>query len=151
MKKLFLLMFTIATAFASAQTTDVYISGGLSMTNGEDFKNNNYASLEAGICKNEMGFGAVFGRSFLDGAFRKDDIIGNYFWELKTSYTKDFGKSTKFYFLLGYGGYFSSSRYFIEYGGGFSYSLSPKFSLFLQYSNWDKVNFVTPGFSYTLN
>lgn len=152
MKTLFTLLLSIFLITNVNAQYQGYVSGGLSMTNTgvSQFNSSNYASLEVGVTKKEMSFGAIFGRSSLGGAFQRTDRIGDYFWELKASATKNLGSSLNGYVLLGYGGYFRSGN-FIEYGAGLSYMIDDKFSFFLQYSNWDKVNFISPGICYTFN
>ena len=49
--------------------------------------------------------------------------------------------------IFGYGGYFNSSRNFIEYGAGISYKVK-HISYGVMVSNWDGVTYVTPNITY---
>lgn len=113
-----------------------------------EFQVNSYPSIESGITVKNVSFGAVFGRSSLD--FSTKDLVGNYFWELKTAISTptEFFNGYGVYGLLGYGGYFDGSRFFIEYGAGMSYGPN-KIGYFAQWSNWDNYNYVSIGLSYS--
>ncbi len=157
MKKSILIMITMFAfiGMASAQTTTeekksevgFYLSAGLSMSNTYDttFAFSSYPSIEFGLMKNNWSLGLCGGRGSLSG-FDNDDI-SNYWWEVKTALSFPIGNFSG-YGLLGIGNYMSTSRVFVEYGAGFSYSWN-KFGVFSQVSNWDNTWYVTPGISYS--
>jgi hypothetical protein len=165
MKKVFTILAIFATLFATAQChTDStaaccdktqfspYVSFGVSMTNTKKdgvvtpFKTSSYASIEGGVCYGNLGLGLVLGRSYLNGAFKTDDDISNYFAEVKSTVTQPIG-NVNVTGLFGYGNYLNTKRYFIEYGIGMSYSIN-KFAYGMTYSNWDGTNYVTPNITY---
>lgn len=143
-----------------------YVSFGVSMTNTDealkdsviqqngdttlqqssDFKNKNYMGIEVGVCYENLGLGLVLGRSFLQGTFASDDHINNYFAEVKSTVTQPVG-NVNVTALFGYGCYLGTTRNFIEYGVGMSYSVN-KFAYGMTYSNWDDNNYVTPSITY---
>jgi hypothetical protein len=126
---------------------DFYVSAGLSISNTFDttFSYSSYPSVEFGFMKDNFSLGLVAGRGNLSG-FNNDDI-SNYWYEVKTAVSVPVGKFSG-YALLGIGNYITTSRVFVEYGAGFSYSFN-KFGVFSQFSNWDGTWYVTPGISYT--
>jgi hypothetical protein len=151
MKKVVLLVMSmwVITAFAQDSTKckfNKYISLGLSLSNNTDFKSGSYSSLEFGLMSDDISFGAVFGRGNLNDAFNKNDIIGNYFYELKVSPSYKLGKLSG-NIVLGYGGYFSTSHNFIEYGNGISYT-HKKLTYGILVSNWDGVDYITPSITF---
>lgn len=155
MKKILLsiLMFGCLGITAQTDTTkkiSAYASIGLSLTNTVDttFKTLNYPSVEVGVMVDNICLGFVFGRSSLLGIGAKTDNINNYFYELKTTLCQPIAYSISGVFILGYGGYMNSKTNFIEYGAGISYS-HKKIGYNLTYSNWDKINYITP--SITIN
>jgi len=140
--------FTLSVSIAqeNEKTVIPYVSAGLSLGNGS-FAQSSYASIEGGISMKNIGFGFCAGRSYLD--FSTADIASNYFWEIKTSPTIPI-KSFSIYGVLGYGGYFTTSNMFVEYGAGMSY-MPKNFGYFAQWSNWDKLPYVSVGLSYCFN
>ena len=157
MKNLLTIIGLFLATMSFAQTTDStscckktpitgYVSYGVSMTNGSDFKTSSYSGIEGGIMKGNLGLGVVFGRGSLAGAFDKTDNIHNYFWEAKMTGSFPIGNVSGT-ILMGYGGYIDTKHSFIEYGVGISYSVG-KFAYGATYSNWDGVNYVTPGITY---
>lgn len=121
--------------------TTGYASLGLSVSNGDDFKMTSYSSLEVGLMRENITFGAIFGRGNLSG-IGDNDNIGNYFYEVKTTASYPVG-AVSGSILFGYGGYFNSTHNFIEYGVGITYNKG-KMGYGVTYSNWDGVNYLTP-------
>ena len=123
-----------------------YIATGLSMSNGNDFKANSYASVEAGIMIDNWSMGGVFGRNNLIS--NAPESIDNYWWEVKTAFSRslDF---VSIYGVIGIGAYIDRDYgMFIEYGGGMSKEFG-NFGVFAQATSWDGIWYVTPGFSYS--
>ena len=159
MKKFLTIIGLFLATVTFAQTTDStscckkektpitgYVSYGVSMTNGSDFKTSSYSGIEGGIMKGNLGLGVVFGRGSLAGAFDKTDNIHNYFWEAKMTGSFPIGNVSGT-ILMGYGAYIDTPHSFIEYGVGISYSVG-KFAYGATYSNWDGVNYVTQGITF---
>jgi hypothetical protein len=125
---------------------DAYVSYGLSLTNSSDFRTSSYTGLETGIMYKNLGAGVIFGRGSLKGLGQKSDNLGQYFYEVKTSASMPLGDLSGSV-IFGYGGYFNSSRNFIEYGAGISYKVK-HISYGVMVSNWDGVTYVTPNITY---
>ncbi len=128
-----------------ATTMFGYISLGLSLSNGTDFKNSSYSSIEGGIMRENVTLGLIFGRGSLSG-IGNGDAISNYFYEVKTTASYPIGIVSG-NILLGYGGYFNTTHMFIEYGVGITYNKG-RMGYGLTYSNWDGVNYITPGITF---
>jgi len=146
MKKILiiLLAFTPVIAFSQKEETKIsgYVSGGISIPGGsQSFKSRSYASIETGICYENLTAGLVIGRANLEKAdFR------NMFWEVKTS--PSFYMAPVFaYGVFGYGGYMDYKKSFLEYGAGIYYP-SNKVSYFAQITNWDEINYLSVGLTY---
>ncbi len=159
MKKIFTiicLMFATVTFSQNLDTTSIkakeksqisgYVSYGLSLTNSSDFRTSSYTGLETGITYKNLGVGVIFGRGSLKGLGQKSDNLSQYFYEVKTSAGFPIGDLTGS-FIFGYGGYFNTNHNFIEYGGGFSYTIK-HISYGVMVSNWDGVTYVTPNITY---
>ena len=158
---IFALLLTVVTFAQEAPTVETtsskvtyYASVGLSVTNLQtkdadgntvtsDFEDASYPSVEFGVTKGNLSFGAVVGRGNLN--FKNDDVSA-YFYELKTSLSQPVGNAN-IYGLFGLGNYVDQNHIFIEYGAGLSYSPT-KLGYFVQASNWDGVWYVTPGLTY---
>lgn len=149
MKKILLTLSLFLTILTQAQDTvkvnklNPYISLGLSITNSNDFLYSSYPSIEIGLTGKHISGGLILGRGSLKGMGEKTDVITNYFYEIKSAYSLSITKSISGYGLFGIGNYANTNHIFIEYGGGFSYSIN-KFSYSLQASNWDGLWYVTP-------
>lgn len=151
-------LFLATTMTTFSQTTDTtsccskktpitgYVSYGLSMTNSSDFATSSYTGIEGGIMKGNLGLGVVFGRGSLAGLGKSGDNIRNYFYEAKMTGSFPMG-NVNGTVLLGYGGYIDTKHQFIEYGVGISYTVG-KFAYGATYSNWDGVNYITPGVTF---
>lgn len=156
MKRLFVLalIYLMSTGLSAQDSTKTktktlttgYLSVGLSLSNGDNFKTGSYSSIEGGINRGNIGLGLVFGRGNLDGIF-KDDNIRNYYYEAKTSFCHQIGDVTGMV-MFGWGQYIDTPHSFIEYGGGVTYSVG-RMGYGIMVSNWDRVNYLTP--SITLN
>ena len=159
MKKFLTIIGLFLATVTFAQTTDStscckkektpitgYVSYGLSMTNSSDFATSSYTGIEGGIMKGNLGLGVVFGRGSLAGLGKNGDNIRNYFYEAKMTGSFPIGNVSGT-FLVGYGGYIDTKHQFIEYCVGISYSVG-KFAYGATYSNWDGVNYVTPGITF---
>lgn len=127
-------------------TLDGYVSGSISTSTGDNFKQNTYPSIEVGVCKNNISFGFNTGRLNLDKSPYKDENIHNYYYELKASASFSLG-SIKGYGIIGWGQYYDSRHSFLEYGGGFVYSIK-HIDIVLQVSSWDRQMYLSPGIVY---
>ena len=141
MKKILILMMVVFSTIAYSQETTPYIAAGLSMSNAGvgDFNSNSYPSAEIGIMRNNFTLAAVFGRNNL-----LDADNSGYWTEGKTAYSFPIGVVNG-YALLGIGAYFDGGM-FIEYGFGVSKDFNNNLGGFIQVSNWDVINYITPGF-----
>jgi|LakMenE01Jun11ns_1017448.scaffolds.fasta_scaffold9539755_2 hypothetical protein len=149
MKKLVLLVMCMWFINALAQDScpvTKYVSIGLSMSNGDEFVNNAFNSIDVGFTKHDISMGMSFGRGNLNGIFKKGDELKNYFYEFKVSPSFPLGYISV-NVILGVGGYFKRPNNFIEYGFGFSRSYK-SFSYGLSVSNWDGLNYVSPSVTY---
>lgn len=122
-----------------------YIGFGLSLSKGNNFTQNTYASTEVGVSKQNFGMALVLGRGSLSG-FNSDNIR-NYFYEAKVMGYVPMG-TLNTSIIFGYGGYFDTPNMFIEYGVGMSYTKG-KITYGVLYSNWDGVDYITPNISYS--
>jgi hypothetical protein len=152
MKKLIIAVFLLLTitSFAQEDSTKsytVYLAGGLSISNSANstFGRSSYPSLELGVMKDNLTGGLVVGRSNLSGF--DNDVVQNYWYELKTAVYFPIGKVNG-YGIFGIGNYISTKQLFIEYGAGFSYSLTNNIDTFVQASSWDGTFYITPGLVY---
>lgn len=165
MKKIALIIFAFVTLNALAQTNttagdlwdgpeldsaakslDCYVAGGISMSGGNNFKQNSYPSLELGVYFKNLAVAFNMGRSNFDKSTFGSEKIDNYYYELKTIAYFPIG-GIKGYVIGGMGQYYNSAHSFIEYGGGIVYSIS-KVDLILQVSNWDRQVYLSPGIIY---
>jgi hypothetical protein len=164
MRKLFLLLFAFFALTVTAQEqktecskTTTYVAVGLSMASfDKTFAENSFPSVEVGFTRNDVSYGVAFGRASLRGLGDSEDVLQNYFYELKVVPSVSLG-----YFnanlILGVGGYVNNggvnlnegdnSSFFIEYGFGLSKTFG-NVSYGLSYSNWDGVDYITPSVSY---
>lgn len=157
---LFALILSTAAFAQDAKTSETpkvsyYASVGLSIPNlqtrnadGSESVNNQfedaaYPSVEFGMTKGSLSFGAIVGRGSLN--FKNDDI-SNYYYELKTAVSQPVGNASV-YALFGVGNYVDQNQVFVEYGAGLAYTPS-KLGYFVQASNWDGIWYVTPGLTY---
>ena len=123
-----------------------YVSLGLSLSNNTDFSTGSYSSLEFGIVKHDVAVAVVLGRGNLDGVFRSNDVLSNYFYEFKVAPSFPIGKVYG-NIILGYGGYFDAKHNFIEYGLGVSYT-HKKIGYGVSFSNWDGVDYISPSITF---
>ena len=161
MRKILMIMVLMFTAFSYAQTSNdsisvdkgFYAAAGLSIgnSNGSNFQSTSYPSVEVGFYRDNLSFGLVAGRSDLAafGQEFKGDNISKYWYEGKTAVSVPMSDSVSGYALFGVGNYVNTSRIFIEYGFGVSTKVN-RLTYFVQYSNWDGYNYVTPGISFNL-
>jgi|ERR1035437_272104 hypothetical protein len=154
-KTLFLLLICLVSTSVTAQCDSTktkekpsgYLSAGLSTSNGNNFKAVSYVALEGGVMYKNVTLGAIFGRGNLIGMGRNTDVLGNYYYEFKTSgYLPIYGNLTCDV-LFGWGGYFNSTHFLIEYGVGMVYNIG-KIGYGVMYSNWDGVNYITPNITF---
>ena len=154
MRKILFLFVALISLSATAQTStdstktchkfnphSMFMSVGLSMSQGE-FKTNSYPSVELGYTHKNISYSALFGRGDLNGMFRNDDNIGNYWVEAKFSPSYSIGHLNGF-LIAGGGLYINSDHYFAELGLGLSYTHN-RFTYGVSFSNWDTRNYVTP-------
>ena len=157
MKKILSFLFLLSSFLLNAQDIkkdssstklSTYASIGISISNSNDFSLGSYPSLEFGVMGKNISAGLIIGRSSLKGMAEKNDVLSNYFSEIKTSLSLPVSNKISAYGLLGLWTYGDAKHIFTEYGAGFSYSIN-RLSYFVQSSNWDGTWYVTPGL--TLN
>ncbi len=154
MKKIFITAFSIIALSTFAQTDstkkslDCYFAGSVSMSTGDNFKQNSYPSLELGVCVKNMTFGFNAGRMNIDKSLFGGERIDNYYYELKTAVYFPIG-SIKGFAVAGLGQY-NPHHVFIEYGGGFVCSIN-KIDLIMQVSSWDNMVYLSPGIAYNFS
>jgi len=127
------------------KSLDCYFAGSVSMSTGDNFKQNSYPSLELGVCHKNLAFGLNLGRLNFDESPYVIEKIDNYYFELKSMAYFPVG-SLKGYVIAGWGQY-KPDHSFIEYGGGIAYSIK-NIDLVLQISNWDRIVYLSPGIAY---
>lgn len=133
---------TFAQKDSTKSKTTGYVCVGLSVTNSNDFNVSSYSAIEGGVMRDNFSIGLAFGRGSLKGIGKSDDVIENYFYEVRTYVSHpvgDFSGSL----ILGYGGYVNTPHMFIEYGTGMTYNKG-KMGYGISYTNWDQVNYLTP-------
>ena len=152
MKKVLIIALTSFTLNSYAQTDstkkkslDCYFAASVSMSTGDNFKQNSYPSIELGVCFKNIAFGINTGRFNFDESPYGVEKYDYYYYELKTVAYFPLG-SLKGYAIAGWGQY-KPNHSFIEYGGGFVYSIK-KFDLIMQVSNWDRIVYLSPGIAY---
>lgn len=123
-----------------------YVSVGLSLASGSDFINEAYPSIEVGMCKENISLGLVLGRQNLNYT---SDSISNYYFEPKITGSLPIGSLTGT-LIFGWGKYIDTPHAFIEYGSGLSYSVK-NIAYGITYSNFDKIDYLTPSITYTFN
>ena len=149
-----------------------YVSVGLSISNGNDYGDNqnkygfnesSYPSVEVGVTRQNLSAGIAFGRGSLKGLGNSEDNIRNYYAELRVVPSFNLGVVNAS-LIFGVGSYLGKSTLynadgsvigkrdstFIEYGTGISYSVG-NYSYGLAYSNWDGIDYITPNISYCLD
>jgi len=122
-----------------------YAGAGLSMANYDSstsFESTSYASAEVGVMRENFTFAGVFGISSLDQT-------DSYWYEAKVAVSQPLGVVDG-YGVLGVGSYVDNTSLFLEYGIGISRSFNG-WGVFTQISNWDRINYVSTGFSVNLN
>lgn len=124
-----------------------YVSAGISMSNQDagpnKFKEASFLSMEIGMSRKNVSFGADFGFENL----MMDSVSTRKYYELKTAISHPIGNCSG-YVLFGVGAFFTKTfNNFIEYGAGFSYTPC-KVGYFAQYSNWAGTNYISTGFIY---
>ncbi len=155
MRKLFYVLFAFIALTVTAQAQETkshYVSASLSLanSNGQQFSQSSYASIEYGIVRKGVAYGLSVGRGQINGDVMTNTTgqnLRNYFWEVRVQPTFPLGSVTG-NVILGAGSYFATSDAgFIEYGVGVSKSYGD-ISYGLTYSNWNGVDYVTPSVSY---
>jgi hypothetical protein len=154
MRKLFLLLFafTALSLTAQEQTTcsqnSMYVGFGFSMASVSNFEyGTSFPSVEVGFTRNDVSYGVAFGRASLKGLGNSEDVLQNYFYELKVVPSLPLGPVNA-NLILGMGGYIDSQDFFVEYGFGLSKSFG-NVSIGLSYTNWDRQDYVTPSVSFS--
>lgn len=151
MKKLILVLVALIGLTVSAQTdstsvkTSKYVAVGLSISKFDNtIGDTAYPSVEVGVTRNDVSYGIVFGRASLKGFASSEDSTSNYFYEVKVSPSVSLGYLNG-NLVLGLGGYINQQgRTFTEFGAGVSKTFGV-LTYGLSYTNWDKVNYVTPS------
>jgi hypothetical protein len=142
MKKLLLIMGLITTISYSQIISKFkpYVSLGVAISSDPDYVNGSSPSIEVGVIKENVSFGLCIGRNTFD--YKGDDKLSNYCYEVKGILNGSV--------ILGAGQYFKSSGTFIEYGFGLSYDIK-NISYGIAYSNFDRVDFISPSITYIFN
>ena len=156
MKKLLVFALTVFTlSIGYSQDSDslkkplnCYASGFLATSNGNNFNAASYAGVELGVCFKNVQFGVSSGRGNLVKAVGEESI-SNYWYEAKTYATFPLG-NVKGFVVAGWGQYYNSTHSFIEYGGGFVYSIK-NVDLMMQVSSWDGVVYASPGIAFNFS
>ena len=131
-------------------TNYVSLSLSTSNTNENSFSDATYYSIESGVQYENVSAGLAFGRNSLNYSY--EDNLSNYWVELKSNVYQPLTEKTSLFLVFGFGNYLDTKDYFIEYGLGFTFNPNlSKLNYSLSYSNWDGVNYVSPGVSYNFN
>lgn len=136
MKKIILFLVLFLGINSYSQT--IYVASGLSISSGEDFSSNSYISSEIGMMYENISISTVIGTNNLSTVSFQET-----WYELKTSVLIPMNY-VDVYGLAGVGKYVSNGNTFIEYGAGVSKSFTG-WGIFVQVSNWDNKNYITPG------
>lgn len=154
MKKVILLFALLVSTLSFSQEAIVdtnftpYIGMGVSITNTDQFTQDSYISAEVGVMYENVSLAGVFGRNNLDGFHSSTDSISDYWYEGKVAVSTSLGYVDG-YVLGGVGAYIDGGDVFVEYGAGISREYD--FCIvFLQVSNWDGTNYITPGVAFPL-
>ncbi len=123
---------------------EFYASTFIATSSGNDFNQDSYTGIEAGIYVKNLAFGISTGCGNLKTI--SSDNASNYWFETKTYIYFPLG-SVKGFGVAGWGQYYNTSQSFIEYGGGLVYSIK-KFDVSLTVSNWDNQFYIAPGITY---
>lgn len=152
MKNIFLALAILVSTISVAQQTDsslsFYAATGLSMANSSNFEQSSYISAEVGGMYENVALAIVVGRNNLEGTFGSNESLNNYWYEGKVAVYQQVG-AVDAYGLLGAGSYIENGDLFLEYGAGISKEFDA-LGVFIQVSNWDGVNYITPGVSFGL-
>ncbi len=146
----YLIIFLLASFSAYSQDSlyrkplECYVSTFIATSNGSNFNQSSYSGVEAGIYVKNLAFGLATGRG--DFQPSSSETISNYWFEAKSYIYFPVG-SVKAFGVAGWGQYYNTSQSFIEYGGGFIYSIK-KFDIGLTVSNWNNQFYVAPGITY---
>jgi hypothetical protein len=150
MRKLLVVLMIMVSVMSWSQcgenAINKYVSWGLSLSNNTNFNTGSYSSFEFGVIYNDVAAAIVLGRGSLDGVFRSNDVLSNYFYELKVAPSFPIGKIYG-NIILGYGGYFNTQHNFIEYGVGVSYT-HKKLGYGVAFSNWDGIDYISPSITF---
>jgi hypothetical protein len=157
MRKVFAVIASLMLVGASAQTDtlkkknglDCYVSGFFATSTGNNIKQASYAGVEAGVCLKNFMVGLSTGRGNLYKPAGQSDNINNYWYEVKTYGTMPIGV-LKGSIIMGWGQFYKTTQYFIEYGVGLSYS-AKAFDFGLCATNWDNAWYVAPEITYNFN
>jgi len=136
-----------------------YISIGLSMSSGNTYDTNEskysfsescYPSVEAGVTYSNISLGIILGRGNFKGLGSSNDVVQNYYCEIKVSPSFPLGVVDA-NIIFGAGSYINApNAMFIEYGSGISYTKN-KFTYGVNYTNWDGVDYITPCLTYNFD
>jgi len=132
----------------SYSPVSMYVSGSISLSAMDNFKDGTYPSIEVGACYKYFGLGLNVGRGRLTNMFSDLDSGSEYYWEIKSTASYSV-KKLKLFLLFGYGQYFISRNSLIEYGGGVSYPIK-NFDIGMQMSSFDGVAYVSPSITYNI-
>lgn len=140
MKKTILILLLFVISLTTYSQNYVSISGSIPNTN--NLLVDAYPSIELGRSFENFSISLIVGRNNFD--FKDNSQL--YFYEGKVSISKQVGV-VDLYTLLGVGKYFNDKTFFIEYGFGVSKRVS-YYTFSLTYSNWNRINYITPSIGY---
>lgn len=123
-----------------------YISIGVSLSNNDKISDGASQSIEVGFTKENISLGLSIGRDTFNYS---SDKLSNYYVEPKITGSLPFGVLTGT-LIFGVGKYINSTSNFIEYGSGLIYSVK-QISYGITYSNFNKVDYISPSITYTFN
>ena len=127
---------------AQNKLNGAYGATGISISNGATFKDATFPWIEVGLDYEKFDVGLNLGRGSLNF---KDDDITQYYAELKGSTDIVTFSTVKGYAICGVGTFLNTKQVFIEYGLGAGVTLTKKSVVTVQYSNWNKDNYVSFG------
>lgn len=159
MKKLILVLVALVGLTVSAQaqeksakTSTHYLSIGYSIGNHQDgkhFDETSYPSIEYGVTRDNLSLGLAIGRGQTCGLAQAGDKLDQYYFEGRATQSFPFTKCISGNVALGVGSYFATNdAVFVEYGFGLTRTCG-SITYGLSYSNWDKVDYVTPSVSFS--
>ena len=159
MKKLILVLVALIGLTVSEQAQEKstsksthYLSVGYSIGNHQNdkqFSETSYPSIEYGFTRSDLSLGLAVGRGQTFGLAQAGDKLDQYYYEGRATQSFPFTKCVSGNVALGLGSYFATNNaVFVEYGFGLTRTCG-SVTYGLSYSNWDKVDYVTPSVSFS--